>query len=121
MALATRSSWKIQPPPSIRQYFEFPMEFSKVDGEQIKLGYIPKDADDKWFIFFEDDWLYFHRSLTGICIYGVQLSSLSSGVRITSAWATRDREVYNSPGLEADIRTVHRLIHTILLARCLRY
>ena len=121
MVLATRSSWKVQSPPSDRQYFEFPMEFSKADGERLKLGYIPKGGDDKWFIFFEDDWLYFHRSWTGICIYGVQLCSLSNGVRITSAWANRDRGVYNSPGLEADIRTVHRLMHTILLARRPRY
>lgn len=117
MALATRASWNLQPPPDEREYFEFPMEFSTLDWEKMKLGYIPKNDDDKWFIFFEDGWLYFHRSWTGSCIYGVRLGNSPNGVRITSAWASRDREVYKSPGLEADIRAVHGLIHTRLLPR----
>lgn len=116
MAPATRSSWKIQPLPLEREHFELPLLLTDADAERIKLGHIPMDMDDKWFIFFEDGWLYFHRSWTGHCIYGVRLDGSPNGVRVVDAWASRDREDYNSPGLSTDVRMVRQLIETRLLA-----
>jgi hypothetical protein len=71
--------------------------------------------DDRWFIFFESDWLYFHRSWTGDCIFAVRLGPSPIGVRIIDAWASRDRERYNSPGVESETEVLHQLITTKLL------
>jgi len=45
--------------------------FSPKEIRQIKPGFRPESMDDKWFIFFEQDRLYIHRSWTGFCIYVV--------------------------------------------------
>jgi hypothetical protein len=116
MTAATRASWKTLPLPLQREHFALPLHFSDAEAEQVMLGHVPKDMDDKWFIFFENGWLYFHRSWTGHCIYGVQLDGSPSGVRVVDAWASRDREHYNSPGLETDIRIVQQLISSRLLS-----
>jgi hypothetical protein len=72
--------------------------------------------DDKWFIFFEKGWLYFHRSWTGHCIYAVRLDGSPAGVRIVEAWANRDREQYVSAGTETDKQLIEQLIRTRLLS-----
>lgn len=116
MPPATRASWKTKPPPRRRGHFELPMFFSDVDGEQMRHGHVPKNMDDKWFICFEEGWLYFYRSWTGDCIYGVRLDGSPAGVRVIDAWASRDFGQRDSFGLEADIETVRRLIESRLLA-----
>ena len=80
------------------------------------LGHLPRDMDDEWFIFFSDGWLYFHRSWTGACIYGVRLDGSPTGVRVADAWASRDTDQYRSPGLDADVTRVQQLIASRLLA-----
>jgi hypothetical protein len=114
--VANRNSWKTLPPPAERERLELPLHFSDADAERMMRGHIPEDMDDKWFILFEEGWLYFHRSWTGHCIYGVRLDGSPGGVRVIEAWASRDREQYNSPGLETDLRMVKQLIDTRLLS-----
>ena len=36
--------------------------------DQIRAGHIPEMMEDKWFIYWQDDRLFFHRSWTGYCI-----------------------------------------------------
>jgi len=116
MDVATRASRKTLPPPAERESLQLGLLFSDDEGERIRRGHIPKDMDDKWFIFFEDGWLYFHRSWTGHCIYGVRLDGSPSGVRVIEAWASRNKDEYNSPGVETDLRMIEQLIASRLLA-----
>lgn len=113
---ATRDSRKNLPPPVEREHFQIPDVFSDADGERMRMGHVPEDMDDKWFIFFEDGWLSVCRSWTGHCIFGVKLDGAPFGIRVTDAWASRDREQYNSSGQEADIQTIRQLIANRLLA-----
>ncbi len=53
-------------------------------------GLIPMSMDDKWFIYLEDDWLYFHRSWTGLCIFEVRLEKFEDGYSIAEAWVNCD-------------------------------
>jgi hypothetical protein len=116
MKPASRSSWKTLPLPSNRKPLELSLLFSDDEGERIRHGHIPEDMDDKWFIFFEDGWLYFHRSWTGQCIYGIRLDGSPNGVRTVEAWVNDDNEQYNSPGLETDLQMVQQLISSRLLS-----
>lgn len=102
--------------PAERERMDLPLLFSDADAEQMIEGHIPDDMDDKWFIFFEEGWLYFHRSWTGHCIYAVRLDGSPAGVRIAEAWVNRNRDEYNSPGLDTDNRMVEQLIRTRLLS-----
>jgi hypothetical protein len=47
--------------------------------------------EDKWFIVFDDGELLFYRSWTGICVFGVAMTSLPSGeAQLANAWLTAE-------------------------------
>jgi hypothetical protein len=116
MQAATRSSWKALPLPAQRERIDLTLLYSDAEGERIIRGHVPEDMDDNWFTFFEDGWFYFHRSWTGACIYGIRLYGSPSGVRVTDAWVTGDKDHYRSPGLEHDARLIQQLISGRLLS-----
>ncbi|MGB6299866.1 MAG: hypothetical protein WBF90_27350 [Rivularia sp. (in: cyanobacteria)] len=70
---ATRSDWKIQPMPELKTQLQVEEVFTKEEYEYLSWGLIPKRMEDKWFIYLEDNWLYFHRSWSGFCIFKVRL------------------------------------------------
>lgn len=55
-------------------------------------GPIPQQTEDKWFIFYENDWLYFHDSWTGFGICTTQLIKEQEGYSINKCWAERNQE-----------------------------
>src|SRR5437868_5163558 len=90
--IATRQSWNTQPVPHphARADLGFAQSYDPVDFERIKRGLIPEQMEDKWFIFFEEPWLYFHRSWTGACIYAVRFEPDDRGFSAVQSWASRD-------------------------------
>lgn len=52
--------------------------------------------DDKWFVFLEDDWLYFHRSWTGVCIYQVKFKAAEERHQIIEVWVNRSFKQYKN-------------------------
>jgi hypothetical protein len=113
---ATRASWKTLPCPVLRENLDLSFTFSDADGDRLRLGHVPEDMDDKWFIYFENGWLYFHRSWTGACIFGLCLDGFPGGVRVVESWASRDEEHYNSIGVEQERELVLQLIETRLIS-----
>ena len=116
-AVATRQSWKTLPLPVERECFELPLFFSDDEAERLSAGHIPEDMDDKWFIFFEAGWLYFHLSWTGSCIFALRLDGSPAGVRVAECWACRDRKVYKSSGVADEREMIEDLIRSRLLQR----
>lgn len=112
---ATRYSWKTLPLPAQRERINLALLYSDAESEKIRLGHVPENMDDKWFIFFENSWLYFHRSWTGACIYGVRLDESPDGVRATDAWVSGDTDEYQSLGPEHGARLIQQLISGCLL------
>ncbi len=68
--------------PETRQPLAWRREFSPNELATVACGLIPQEMEDKWFIFLEDDVLWFHRSWTGLCCYQVRLE----GGRVSEAW-----------------------------------
>jgi hypothetical protein len=60
--------------------------FTAEEQRRLALGIVPRNMEDKWFIFFEDGWLYLHRSWTGACIYRVRLAPVDEGCEVAEAW-----------------------------------
>jgi hypothetical protein len=58
--------------PESRADLSFAESYTAGEFERIKRGVIPREMEDKWFVFYEEPWLYFHRSWTGACIYAVR-------------------------------------------------
>lgn len=114
---ATRASWNIRPCPEARASLAFNESYTAAEFEKIKAGCIPEAMEDKWFIFFEEPWLYMHRSWTGSCTFGVRLESSTSGVTARDAWVSRDATQYNSAGTDYDEVLLKFLIDALLLDR----
>lgn len=75
-----------------------PDQFAK-----IKAGHIPQEMEDKWFVYFDEGWLHFHRSWTGYCIFLVKLVEIDAGWQIAEAWVSRDESRYQSQDVEEDL------------------
>ena len=70
--------------------------------------------EDRWFVFFEDDWLIFCRSWSGAWIYGIHLVPRNDGAAVDRSWASRDPEHYQQSDIEADRATLKDAIGFVL-------
>ena len=115
MTRASRTSWKTLPPPQQREPLGFAATFDDAETESLVLGLVPKEMEDKWFIYFEHGWLLFHRSWTGACIYGVHLERSTGGARVVDSWVSRDPTQYKGDDVEYDRKLLRFLIDAFLL------
>jgi len=69
--------------------------------------------EDKWFIFFEEDTLFCHRSWTGLCVYEVYFE----GSTATNAVVNRDPEHYRATDDARDRQLILHLIKVLLLGQ----
>ena len=111
---ATRATWKNEP-------IDLPKRISislKVNDQHfliLKKGLIPHEMEDKWFIFYENDWLYFHLSWTGQGIFKAQIIKEQHGYSIEEFWAERNNEKYGNTDDNHDRETICLLIANGLL------
>lgn len=91
---ARRSDWKTTPLPEARARLCVDQTYSRTQYEWLRHGVVPREMEDRWFVFFEEPWLYLHRSWTGICVFQVKLEPHGEGARIAEAWVTRKPDDY---------------------------
>lgn len=69
--------------------------FTRKELKQLKLGIVPREMEDKWFIYFEATHLFFHRSWTGQPVYRVTLELEGAHAKVSEAlWATDLTTIY---------------------------
>ncbi len=111
---ATKDSWNITYMDSPNKIAFF-LLINDQEFQRIKLGYIPVQMEEKWFAFFEDGCLHFHRSWTGIEIYKAEIVAIDGSYVINSFWVERNSEKYVNTNDESDIETFCFLIARLLL------
>ena len=114
MEIATKARWQNHPIDNPKK-IDFSIHFNDKQFEKLKHGLIPQQMEDKWFIFYENDWLYFHRSWTGFGLYKAQLIKEQDGYSIKEFWAERNHEKYENKDDNADIENISFLIARGLL------
>jgi hypothetical protein len=113
----TKADWKTLPYPTLREALGFELVLTDTDAETVMLGLLPRAMEDKWFIYYEEGWLYCHRSWTGAAIYGLRLDGSPVGVRVTDSWVSRDAQHYTETRTDYDRQKVRFLIDAVLLHR----
>ncbi len=108
---ASREDWKTQSIPDLKSKLEIDKVFTKPEYECLSWGLIPKEMEDKWFIYLEDNWLYFHRSWTGFCIYQLHLEKIDDNYKVASAWVNRDSKQYTGDNESYDTKFLQGLIN----------
>jgi hypothetical protein len=117
MTRVSITSWKTLPPPEQRESLGFTAEFNSTETEFLVMGLRPAGMDDKWFICLHQSWLLFHRSWTGVCIYGLHLERVAAGVRVRDSWVNRDPTQYKGADIDYDRKLTRFLIDALLLRR----
>jgi hypothetical protein len=113
----TASSWNIKPMPEA--YKELPLSgvYTEDEFEKISYGFLPQDQQDKWFIYLDGEWLNFHRSWTGACIFKLEIVLNNCKYHATKAIVNRDPEQYRSTNDQQDVKLISFLIDNVLLKR----
>jgi hypothetical protein len=89
--------------------------FSATEYTAIQRGFVPEEMEDKWFLFFEDDVLYLHRSWSGHCVYRVAFQSLGDAWEVREANVSADQQHYRRGPADYEVRLVDFLIRALLL------
>lgn len=115
---ATRQSWpNIKPLPEQRIALSLERTFTEEEYELIRQGSVPEVMENKWFIFLEEDVLYFHRSWTGFCMYQVTLTKDGAQYKVVEALANRDSSQHSTTDDHYDVNLLNFLIDNFLLQR----
>jgi hypothetical protein len=68
----TRWDWKVLPMPRRTQAVRIDHRYTAEEMDRIRLGFWPQLMEEKWFVFWEDPYLYLHRSWTGLLLFRVR-------------------------------------------------
>ncbi|MGY3777431.1 hypothetical protein [Isobaculum melis] len=98
MKSVQKSAWKVKEMSNETRLIPINMRITEEEFHCLKLGVKPKDMDDRWFIYFENNQLYFHRSWTGSCIFIASITEKSpDDILITDVRITQNKQEFNVP------------------------
>jgi len=103
--------------PEARARLAYTRTFDPAEHARVTRGIVPEQMEDKWFIFYEAPWLWFHRSWTGVAIYAVQLRVEGTASAVDEAWANRAPDQYRENDDAHDAAILSYLVERILLGR----
>ncbi len=95
MEIATKDRWKAIPmtKPKI---LGLEILLSEIQFKRLKLGLVPYQMEDKWFIYYENNHVFFHRSWTRFEIFRAKINSLDNGCySINEFYVEQNEEIYN--------------------------
>lgn len=84
---ATAESWRNRRPFTTGEPLPYHRVFTPEQFLRLQEGKIPRVMEDKWFIYYDHDkeYLFLHRSWTGMPIYRVAFIHRDDGVHVTEA------------------------------------
>jgi ADP-ribosylglycohydrolase len=116
--IAKKTDWKTEEMPDEVEALSIQRFFSPTEFERIRLGLIPKQMEDKWFIYYDNDVLNIHRSWTGYHTYKIFFKYQDDNTyKIIQTIVNRNKAQYNQQDNEYDISLVNYLIDRLLLGK----
>jgi hypothetical protein len=111
---ATATSWA-RIPFGEGVLLPYTANFDAAQTERLMHGLIPKEMEDKWFIFYERPHLFFHRSWTGQPVYRITLAHALDRMKVLEALWSKDLAEAGNSDLEYQAKLVDFLISNLLL------
>lgn len=109
--MVKKTDWKTIDMPDQTAHFIFEKKLVAEDIEILKLGHLPQEMEDKWFVYYENDKLYFHRSWTGFCIYIVTILPNQDTLDVI---VNRNQEQYKETDVKRDELNLTILINNLI-------
>lgn len=113
--IAKAGDWRTEPFQPLTP-IPYRADFSKEEFTRIKRGFIPKEMENKWFIYYEDGVLYIHRSWTGRGIFKVRFDVGEQGASVKEASTIHDPNP-SEYDMNYSVRLLHCVISNILLGK----
>jgi hypothetical protein len=114
---ATAVSWPNKPMPELHKELLLDGQYTREEFVTISQGLVPQSPADKWFIYLDGEWLYFHRSVSGSCIFQLQIAPNEEGYAADALLVNQDPGQYRSLSDEYDVALVSYLMDAVLLGR----
>jgi hypothetical protein len=113
---ASSTSWKSEP---FREGIPLPYQavFSSEQFARLKTGLIPQRMEDKWFIYYEEPHLFFHRSWTGKPVYRLTLNSTPKETQVVEVLWSKDQAAGTNAGPNYQAQLVDFLLSNLLLGQ----
>lgn len=87
MHCVSRKECQTQPMPDKKALLLYQRKFTMQEYHKLGFGLAPANKDEKWFVFMENEQLFFHRNITGECVYALHLQNESNRCySIKEAW-----------------------------------
>lgn len=109
--IANKDSWKNINMPIENTYLDVDIKLNEQEIEMLKKGHIPEEMEDKWFMYFEENTFYIHRSWTGFCVYIV---FINENGKIEKVQVNRNSEQYTNINDEYDKYMVLHLMYKLI-------
>jgi len=94
MEIATKDRWKTIPMTNPKR-LEVSILLTEVEFLKIRIGNVPYEMEDKWFIYFENEYLHLHRSWTGYEVFRARINNLNNGnFEIKEFLVEQNNEIY---------------------------
>ena len=111
-----KGDWHTEQMPSENTILSIQKTFTPEEYGELQKGILPEQMEDKWFIYFEDDRLYFHRSWTGHCTYIAEFEKIDGGYYcISRVIVNRNKDQYSEQDDTWDTMLLLYLIDSMLL------
>jgi len=102
---------------------KFPLDFKELklnkklnffEMQKVKKGKEPIHMDSKWVIYYKESWLYFHRFLTGNCIYKIHIECKDIDCEADRLLINGDPEQYNYENEHIELKSFNELFELFL-------
>lgn len=114
---AIKSDWKTLEPPTAREPLGYEQTFDIADADKLRGGLIPQQMEDKWFVYYQEGWLYLHRSWTGGLVYWLRLDESAAGARVVESFVSRDSSQYKAADISYDRMLIDFLLRGLILGK----
>lgn len=110
---ARPDDWKAAPMPAATATLAYTREFTADQLARLRRGLVPESMEDRWFIVWHSDALWFHRSWTGQCVYRLRFAARGDRFAVVEARVQRDTS--QTEGRDADdLRLLDDLVRLVL-------
>ena len=121
MKITGPQDWKTEPLPVKHVTLDLHLTYSNIESLNIIKGLIPTVMEEKWFVYYDQGVLNFHRSWTGFCVYRAYCNDEGGTFVITHADVNRDTAQYKETNDDIDRQMIAYLIDVLLLQKPAHY
>lgn len=110
---ATADSWEISPMPSKQIKVSIALEVSAEEMRQAGMGLIPREMEDRWFMYCNGGHMYWHRSWSGYCIFDAVYVHKGDGFLFTSLHINGSTQQYTPDDTGKAVATFYSLLRSV--------